>query len=236
MDLGPPEPERAGSIRANFLDSSGTAFFELTLHAISSFGHSSPRAFDIAGLDFAQRPESALPAQRGGISGVSRRRRRARSAPRPPTEGLRCGNRRIARGREAAVSQLSAHRSPLSPGACAFRQRDHRGRDLSGGRGAGARGSPRRCRRRCAGGGGRGRPGGWRGVGRLHRARSSRAGADRPRAGRGLGASGIRHHRAHPARQHVRLDRRRRSGDATSLRTASTTTSPTCRFGISSTV
>jgi len=181
LDLGPPEPERAGSIRANFLDSSGTAFFELTLHAISSFGHSSPE-HSISRASIS--PNALKVLYRLKEAGYQRF-----SSAAPCAICSSASDRRTSmwqpthcRGREAAVSQLSAHRSPLSPGACAFRQRDHRGRDLSGGRGAGARGSPDDA---ADGAPEEAARAPWRVARsrRLHRARSSRAGADRPRAG-----------------------------------------------------
>jgi len=75
--LGRLNPRRAGSIRANFLDSSGTPFFESTLDSIPSCGHPSLRALDFAGGHIPERVESALPAERGWLSGISGRRRGA---------------------------------------------------------------------------------------------------------------------------------------------------------------
>ena len=76
-DLRAPEPKRAGSIRANFLDSSGTPFFERSLDTVSTVGDSQVRAFDIACGDLVKRLEGVVPPQGGGLSGLSGRGCRA---------------------------------------------------------------------------------------------------------------------------------------------------------------
>ena len=135
-------------------------------------------------------------------------RRRARSAARHHAQGFRRGDRRAARGGAAAVSQLPPDRPALSPGARAFRQRDHRGRDLPRGRGAGARGLPRTSDAED--------------DGSLPRSGGQRR-APRPR--RGFGASRVRHHAGASCATTSTAPSRRMSGGATSPRTASTTTS-----------
>src|SRR5438270_5988501 len=113
-------PRRAGSIRANFLDSSGTPFFESTLDPISPCGNPPLGTLDLAGGHLPERVEGAVSAERGRLPGVSGRRRGPRSSLGHHAEGFRRGHQCTAGGGTEAVSQLPAHRAPLSAGACPF--------------------------------------------------------------------------------------------------------------------
>ncbi len=97
-------------------------------HRNARYGACGTRHF--APQHLQRRAARALPAERGRLSGIPRRRRRARSVARRPSEGFRHRDQRDAGGGPQPVPQLPPDRTALSPRACRVRPRDRRGRDV----------------------------------------------------------------------------------------------------------